>query len=164
MAQVHPRPRHDTKIKVVVNGSLESYSRIVEVEAYAQTALYRPAPSAIPGTIEAEHFDQGGAGVAYHDTHRREYGQDYDQPPPHPLPAFRQPTDVDIYKAAGYSNNYLVLSHAGDWMTYTVDVEASASRARSARHLGGTGGAARHFPRRDGRRGRDRPIQIPDTN
>jgi hypothetical protein len=71
----------------------------------AQTLPYNNAAAQVPGTIEAELFDAGGEGVAYHDTTAGRQGQDYDQPPSYPAPSFRQPTDVDMYKsAASYSN------------------------------------------------------------
>src|SRR5205085_4404554 len=67
----------------------------------------------IPGILEPELYDNGGEGIAYHDTTAGNFGADYDQPN-YPTPAFRSPTDVDIYKSMGYSNNYLVLMQAGD--------------------------------------------------
>ena len=82
---------------------------------------------AIPGKIEIEHFDNGGEGIAYHDTSAGSHGQDYEQPPSYPVPSFRQPTDVDIYHSLDYSNSYLVVMQQGDWMKYSVDVAHSGT-------------------------------------
>ena len=84
-----------------------------------------------PGPIEAELFDNGGEGLGYHDTTPGTHGADYDQPPNYPAPAFRQPIDVDVYKSLSYSNNYLTLMQAGDWMNYTINVPATEIRART---------------------------------
>lgn len=109
----------------------------------AQTQPYNGVTGQVPGKIEAELFDSGGEGVAYHDTTPGTHGQDYDNPPSYPPPSFRQPTDVDIYKsAAGYSNGYLVVMQAGDWMNYTVDVAQPGSYTLSAQtyYWGAPGG------------------------
>jgi Carbohydrate binding module (family 6)/F5/8 type C domain len=97
----------------------------------------------IPGTIESENFDNGGADVGYHDTSPGSHGQDYNNPPNYPPPEYRQPTDVDIYKSAsGYSNGYLVVLQAGDWMNYSVNVPQAGYYALDARVAwgGGPGG------------------------
>jgi len=108
----------------------------------AHTQAYNGVAGQVPGKIEAELFDAGGEGVAYHDTTPGTHGQDYDNPPSYPPPSFRQPTDVDIYKSAGYSNGYLVVMQAGDWMYYTVDVAQAGSYTLSAQtyYWGARGG------------------------
>jgi YD repeat-containing protein len=98
-----------------------------EVYAMAQDRSYTGTALAVPGSVEAEDFDQGGQGVGYYDTTPGTHGQDYTQPPNYPPPSFRQPTDVDIYKSAGYSGDYLIVMQAGDWMRYTVDVGSTGA-------------------------------------
>jgi hypothetical protein len=66
-------------------------------------------PIALPGTIEAAHFDNGGAGVAYADNSPGNEGG-----------AFRK-TDVDLQPAAGGGYN-IGWTSAGEWITYTVNV------------------------------------------
>ena len=110
---------------------------------FTGSAAYGGTPHPIPGTIEVENYDTGGAGVAYHDTSAGSHGQDYDQPPSYPPPTFRQPTDVDIYKSAsGYSNGYLIVLQAGDWMKYTVSIGQAGTYTLQARVAwgGATGG------------------------
>jgi hypothetical protein len=78
---------------------------------------YSGTPISIPGMLEVECYKNGGAEIAYQDTSPGTHGQDYDNPPNYPPPSYRQPTDVDIYKSAGgYSNGYLIVMQAGDWM------------------------------------------------
>jgi hypothetical protein len=74
---------------------------------------YLGAPSAIPGTIEAENFDTGGEGVAYHDSEPANLGG-----------AYRLAEGVDIYNTGtgGYYVGHMV---TGEWMEYTVNIAAS---------------------------------------
>ncbi len=67
-------------------------------------------PLEIPGTIEAEHFDLGGEGIAYHDMDKLNIAGDY-----------RPDEGVDIYdwKGEGY---HVGNALPGEWMEYTVDV------------------------------------------
>jgi hypothetical protein len=75
---------------------------------------YTGSPATIPGTIEAELFDNGGEGVAYHDTTPGNSGG-----------ALRN-TDVDIEAASpgGYDVGWI---DAGEWLQYTVNVVASGT-------------------------------------
>jgi YD repeat-containing protein len=122
---------------------------------------YGGATHQIPGTVEAEYFDDGGQGVGYYDTTPGTHGQNYNVPG-NPPPTFRQPTDVDIYESAGYSNNYLVLSQAGDWTKYTVDVAAAGSYTMLMRIAWGGGPGGTFHVEFDGV-DKTGPIQIPDT-
>src|SRR6185295_7882795 len=80
------------------------------------------AAAAIPGLIEAENFDEGGEGIAYHDQTAGNAGGLYRQ------------TDVDIAATSdtggGYTLGYVA---AGEWMKYSVSVAAAGSYALEAR-------------------------------
>ncbi len=80
----------------------------------ASTAPYSGSPIAIPGTIEAEQFDNGGEGIAYHDTTGGNSGG-----------AFRS-TDVDLEPASGggYDVGWMA---AGEWLNYTVTVASAGA-------------------------------------
>ena len=75
---------------------------------------YSGTPAAIPGTIQAEAFDNGGEGVAYHDTTGGNAGG-----------AFRS-TDVDLENASGGGYDIGWVS-AGEWLNYTVNVISAGS-------------------------------------
>src|SRR5947207_2466301 len=99
----------------------------------------------IPGTIETENYNEGGEGVAYHDTSAGTNGQDYDSAPNYPPPSFRQPTDVDIYKySCCYSNSYLIVMQVGDWMNYSVNISQAGSYTLQARVAWGASGGSFH--------------------
>jgi subtilisin family serine protease len=76
----------------------------------------------IPGLIEAENFDDGGEGVAYHDLSSGNSGGQYRQ------------TDVDIMTTSdtggGFTLGYV---QSGEWLKYSVSVTASGSYTLDAR-------------------------------
>jgi endonuclease/exonuclease/phosphatase family metal-dependent hydrolase len=68
----------------------------------------------LPGTIQAEDFDNGGNGSAYLDTSSGNAGGQY------------RTTDVDIEACSegGYNVGWIA---AGEWLNYTVNVAAAAT-------------------------------------
>jgi hypothetical protein len=96
--------------------------------AYAQ-APFSGTPIALPGTFEAEDFDHGGEGVAYHDNVAGNAGGQY-----------RTDESVDIIVSrdpdiAGYAvNNF----ETGEWLAYTVDVAAAGLYEIDLRVASGT--------------------------
>lgn len=87
---------------------------------------------AAPGTIEAENFDNGGEGVAWHDTDAGNNGGEY-----------RTGVDVDIRSKTTASNGYVVFNaSAGEWLEYTIDVAADGlydvGATSASRLAGGT--------------------------
>ncbi len=77
------------------------------------------APS-IPGTVEAERFDEGGEGVAYHDTTLGNSGGAF------------WPADVDLEPASegGYDVGWIA---PGEWLRYSVNVAAAETYRFDAR-------------------------------
>ena len=76
-----------------------------------ERGLFLGEPLAIPGVIEAEYFDLGGEGIAYHDVDALNLAG-----------AFRPDEGVDIYDRLGegyHVGNML----PGEWLEYTVRVE-----------------------------------------
>jgi carbohydrate binding protein with CBM6 domain len=90
-------------------------------------------PAPIPGTIEAENFDDGGASVAYVDTTPGNRGG-----------AYRQ-TDVDIESTADAGGGYDVgWTRPGEWLQYTADATATGIYALELRVASAsTGGTLR---------------------
>lgn len=73
---------------------------------------YKNTVAAIPGSIEAENFDQMGEGYSFHDSDKEDQGAS----------KYRSDNEgVDIYKgASGYYVGNIVKD---EWMDYTVDVD-----------------------------------------
>jgi subtilisin family serine protease len=92
------------------------------------------APATVPGTIEAENFDDGGEGLAYHDTTGGNSGGQYRQ------------TDVDVESSldtgGGYSLGYVT---AGEWLVYSVSVSSSGLYTLQARVASATLGGTFHI-------------------
>ena len=88
------------------------------------------APIALPGRIEAENYDKGGEGIAYHDTTAGNSAGAY------------RTDDVDIRSTTDTSGAYNVKSvRAGEWLAYTVNVAAAGTYSIDFRVASsGTGG------------------------
>jgi len=84
--------------------------------AQAQTP-FSGTPIALPGTFEAEDFDNGGEGVAYHDNVPGNAGN----------AGFRTTEDVDIILTRDPAGGGYVVNNfeTGEWMAYTVDIQAA---------------------------------------
>ena len=76
---------------------------------------------AIPGTIEAENFDNGGQNVAYYDLSASNYGNYY-----------RTSDYVDIQPSVENSPNIGWIL-AGEWMKYSISVSAAGTYTIAAR-------------------------------
>jgi hypothetical protein len=77
-------------------------------------SAFNGTPAAIPGQVSAANFDNGGEGVAYHDTTAGNSGGQY------------RNTDVDVEASSdgGYDVGWIA---AGEWINYTVNVASAGS-------------------------------------
>ena len=102
------------------------------VTAPPPTAAFGGTTTQLPGRVEAENFDTGGDGAAYHDTTAGNTGGAY------------RSTDVDIESCieGGYNVGWIA---GGEWLTYTVNIATAgtysvqlrvASPAGAALHVG----------------------------
>ena len=102
-----------------------NYVRVINA-----TTPYLGTPIPVPGTIEAENFDNGSEGLAYHDTTAG-----------NALGQYRQ-TDVDIGTTSDTGGGYSVgWTSAGEWLGYGIAVASDGSYdvgIRAARRLHGT--------------------------
>lgn len=94
----------------------------LRVSAGTTSTPFGTAPIEVPGVIEAENFDHGGANVAYRDTSAGNSGGQY------------RSTDVDIEAASDAGGGYNVgWIAAGEWLVYTVNVAAARTYTVEAR-------------------------------
>ena len=108
------------------------------------------SPAAIPGTIEAENFDLGSEGVAYHDQTSGNSGAQY------------RSTDVDVQATTDVGGGFNVgWIAAGEWLNYTVNVAATGSYRLDVRVAANGAGGILHVEAN----GADvtGPIGIPNT-
>ncbi|MEA2699616.1 MAG: hypothetical protein QOI66_3887, partial [Myxococcales bacterium] len=119
---------------VVANGKVyvASFSNRVSVYGPRMAPPSTPfsgTPINLPGTIEAENFDNGGEGVAYHDADTGNTGGAY------------RMTDVDLQTASEGNVNvgWIV---AGEWLKYTVNVATAGTYDLSCRVASQPGGGS----------------------
>jgi Carbohydrate binding module (family 6) len=106
--------------------------------------------AAVPGVIMAAAFDDGGEGVAYHDTTPGNAGGEY------------RATDVDIQSTGDSSGEYNVgWMKAGEWLSYTVNIASAGTYNATFRVAAPDVGATFHLEVQ----GADitGPLQIPNT-
>lgn len=114
---------------------------------------FRGQVSVIPGTIEAENFDDGGEGVAYHDREPENLEKR--------RPAYRE-SGVDLERREAASNGFnLGWTQAGEWLTYTVSVRESGTYRLEMMVASEKAGGRFHIE--VGGVDRTGPIAIPDT-
>jgi hypothetical protein len=86
------------------------------------TTPYGGTAVALPGTIQAENFDQGGQSVAYYDTTAGNKGGAY------------RITDVDIGSTNDVGGGYYIgWTPAGEWLKYTVNVTTTGTYSLQTR-------------------------------
>ena len=108
------------------------------------------SPIALPGIVEAENFDNGGEGVAYHDTTPGNSGNVY------------RTTDVDVQPTTdggGYNVGWMA---PGEWLAYSVNVAAAATYRLDLR-VASSGEGGRVHVEFDGV-DKTGPMTIPNTN
>jgi endoglucanase Acf2 len=101
---------YNVKLQVQnASGFFSSDSLVIEVRGNGTP--YGGTARLVPGIIEAEQYDVGGEGIAYHDVDANNIGL-----------AFRPNEGVDIESIAGGFGVYWIV--AGEWLEYTINVPA----------------------------------------
>jgi len=122
---------------------------IVPKGAATPTATpFTGTPAPIPGTIQAEAFDNGGEGVAYHDVSGGNSGGTY------------RSTDVDLEPASSGGYNVGWMS-TGEWLQYTVNVQAAGSYVATFRVANHANGGTFHLESNGTTLGS--PMRVPNT-
>lgn len=104
------------------NQEVGSASKTITI--YEAQKPFNGTPAAIPGTIEAEEFDFGGEGNAYHDNDEENRN------------GTTRKEGVDMNATAvGYTQK-------GEWIEYTVDVETSGTYSFEAKVASGNDGSS----------------------
>ena len=125
-------PAGTYNLRIVIEGSSCNIDYILFETSTGDEVLTTPyggKPAVIPGTIEAEKFDEGMEEIAYHDNESSDQGD-----------ANFRSTGVDIVK--GNKGNALGYTNPGEWVIYTVNVEKTQKYYWGAYVSSGTTGAA----------------------
>ncbi|MHC5183790.1 MAG: carbohydrate-binding protein [Planctomycetota bacterium] len=116
-------------------GSSSTDSIDIEVGIGCGQAPYYGSAMVIPGKIEAEDFDTGGEGVAYHDSDTSNNGNSY-----------RTEEGVDIENCSdtggGYNTGW---TESGEWLEYTIDVPAAGDYTIDIRVASESSGGTFHI-------------------
>jgi len=108
------------------------------------------SPRSLPGTIQAEDFDNGGEGVAYHDVEPANYGGAY------------RSTGVDIQGTSDVGGGYNIgWMAAGEWLKYSVNVSTPGRYTLSSRVAGVVDGGIFHIEFNDV--DKTGPLAVPNT-
>lgn len=105
------------------------YNDSIDVYSYPNRVFITPTerstfhdtPFAVPGTIEAEDFDNGGQSLTYNETTATNLGNALD---------YRPEETVDIeYRIEGTDTTGLQVGYAeaGEWLEYTIDVKTTGT-------------------------------------
>ena len=113
---------------------------------------YTGTPVSLPGTVQAENFDQGGAGIAFSDTTAGNTGGQYRT----------SGVDVDIEATSDTGGGYNVgWTAPNEWLKYTVNVATSGTYTIEARVAASGAGGTFHIEA-DGI-DKTGPMTIPNT-
>jgi hypothetical protein len=111
---------------------------------------YSGAAINLPGTVQAEHYDRGGQGIAYHDTTSGNNG------------SVLRSDDVDLQTAADSSGGYKVKSAvASEWLKYSVNVASAGTYTITIRVA--SDGAGGRFHLESGGVDKTGALTVPDT-
>ncbi len=106
--------------KATDNAGNTTTSSVILITVKGTRSPYNSTAATIPGTIQLEEFDLGGNGVAYKDDTP---GSDVT-----PVVNFRTNEDVDIETCTDAGGGYNIgYATAGEWLEYTVNVQATGS-------------------------------------
>src|SRR6266849_424324 len=105
-------------LRTALSALLLAASLPLAVEAQTISMPFSGTPIAVPGSFEAENFDLGGEGVAYHDNVPGNAGGQY-----------RLSEDVDIIVSSDPLGGGYVVNNfeTGEWLAYTINLAASAN-------------------------------------
>ncbi len=108
---IHPRATGERKMAAAWQRALMPVLAAASPTATTKPTAATPKPNAIPGTLEAENYNTGGEGVAYHDTTSTNQGGAY------------RSDGVDVEAiSGGYAIDYV---RDGEWLKYTIDAAAA---------------------------------------
>jgi hypothetical protein len=116
---------------------------------YIGSTPYTGTPIALPGKVQAENYDKGGEGIAYHDT-----------TPGNNTGLYRS-DDVDLQTTSDTGGGFKVKTAvAGEWLNYSVQVPAAGTYAIDVR-VASSGAGGVFFIVVDGEQ--KASLTVPDT-
>jgi hypothetical protein len=131
-------------------GGVGNYNWFRLVGSTPSSTPYGGTPAALPGTVQAEDFDDGGQSVAHYDLTPGNKGELY------------RSADADVAVTSDIGGgHYVGWTRAGEWLQYTVTVATTGTHTLETRVANIGTGATFHLEV-DGV-DRTGPIAVPDT-
>ena len=139
-----------TDVNAAITATSEFWGFTTAGSGSGGSTPFGSGPVALPGTIQAENFDNGGANVAYIDTSSGNSGGAY------------RTTDVDVEATTdtGGGNNVGWIA-TGEWLKYSVNVSTAGAYTLEFRVASSGGGGTFHVDA--GTQNISGPISIPNT-
>ncbi|MFH1319389.1 MAG: carbohydrate-binding protein, partial [Bacteroidota bacterium] len=126
----------DTSLLTTTTAQPTSTPMAVDTVTATQTqSPYGGTPRSIPGTIQAEDFDSGGEGIAYHDLDSYNQGGQY-----RPTEGVDLETTTDT--GAGYNVGWI---QSGEWLEYTTTVSTAGTYTVQTRVASNGNGGTFHI-------------------
>ena len=112
-----------------------NFTATTKVTTTINSAPYGGIAWAIPGTIEAENYDEGGEGIAFHDQDATQLGATNGN--------FRAAEGVDVEQTGDVSGGYNIgWTSLTEWLRYSVNVATAGSYNLGIRYaIDGSNGA-----------------------
>jgi len=109
---------YDAKLVIkYIDNTIETKLFKIIVKGIDPPLPYGGTAVTIPGTIEAENYNLGGEGIAYHDTEEQNLAVLNGSP--------RYRTDDGVDVQMGNNINNISYTQAGEWSNYTITVPAT---------------------------------------
>jgi hypothetical protein len=120
-----------SQIKALYNSS--KVITLDQMPGWKSYCAYNGTPYSVPGTIEAENFDNCGAGASYYDTDTINTGGQY-----------RTEVGVDIENCSGGGYDVTDI-HSGEWLNYALSFDTAGIYTIEARVASAAAGKKFHI-------------------
>jgi poly(3-hydroxybutyrate) depolymerase len=114
---------------VMTDSKGKSYTSKKNFEVKAPQSPYKGVASVLPGAVEMENYDEGGEGMAFHDSDEQNEGDGYR----------KDGVDIEEFNKGEYAIGW---TKAGEWTEYTLEVKYDDEYTWTAYAASGSDGSS----------------------
>ncbi|MBP5482398.1 MAG: carbohydrate-binding protein [Paludibacteraceae bacterium] len=114
---------------VMTDSKGKSYTSKKNFEVKAPQSPYKGVASVLPGAVEMENYDEGGEGMAFHDSDEQNEGDGYR----------KDGVDIEEFSKGEYAIGW---TKAGEWTEYTLEVKYDDEYTWTAYAASGSDGSS----------------------
>lgn len=114
---------------VMTDSKGKSYTSKKNFEVKAPQSPYKGVASVLPGAVEMENYDEGGEGMAFHDSDEQNEGDGYR----------KDGVDIEEFSTGEYAIGW---TKAGEWTEYTLEVKYDDEYTWTAYAASGSDGSS----------------------